>query len=189
VSEPAGTTCSNGGEKVTSGLDTNGDGVLEASEVTSTSYVCNGSNGTNGANGSAGSNGLNSLVDIVSEPVGANCADGGRKITSGLDVNGDGLLENSEVTTTSYVCNGTPGPGITWVDVSGTAAQALANTGYLADNISQVVITLPTSPAVGDLIQVSGIGAGGLEDCPECWADHRDGQPGRGCNRQYLGGA
>jgi hypothetical protein len=132
--------------------------VLEASEVTSTNYVCNGSNG---ASASAGSNGFNSLVDIVSESVGANCAYAGKKITSGLDGNGDGVLENTEVTATSYVCNGAPGPGITWVDVTGTAVLALLNTGYLADNISQVVITLPTSPAVGDLIQVSGIGAGG----------------------------
>jgi photosystem II stability/assembly factor-like uncharacterized protein len=158
VSEPVGTTCTNGGEKVTSGLDGNNDGVLEASEVTSTNYVCNGSNG---ANASAGSNGFNSLVDIVSESVGANCAYAGKKITSGLDGNGDGVLENTEVTAASYVCNGAPGPGITWVDVTGTAVLALLNTGYLADNISQVVITLPTSPAVGDLIQVSGIGAGG----------------------------
>ncbi|MFL6604974.1 MAG: WD40/YVTN/BNR-like repeat-containing protein [Steroidobacteraceae bacterium] len=155
VSEPAGTTCTNGGEKVTSGLDANSDGVLEASEVTSTNYVCN------GRNGNTGSNGFNSLVDIVSEPIGTNCASGGKKFTSGLDVNGDGVLETSEVTATSYVCNGAPGPGITWVNVPGTAAQAQSNTGYLADNISQVLITLPASPAVGDLIQVSGIGAGG----------------------------
>ena len=53
------------------------------------------------------------------------------------------------------------GGGITWVDVTGTNVQAVSNTGYLADNAAQVVIALPVSPSVGDVVQVSGAGAGG----------------------------
>jgi hypothetical protein len=98
VPQSAGASCPSGGEKVTSGLDTNGDGVLEPAEVTSTSYVCN---GTNGTTGSAGSQGLNSLVGIVIEPAGANCSSGGERVTSGLGTNGDGVLQASEVTSTS----------------------------------------------------------------------------------------
>ena len=56
---------------------------------------------------------------------------------------------------------GPAGRGVTWVHVTGTAQQAAANTGYLADNAAQVTITLPAAPAVGDVVQVSGIGAGG----------------------------
>jgi hypothetical protein len=56
---------------------------------------------------------------------------------------------------------GAAGPGITWVDVTGTSAQGASNTGYMADNAAQVTITLPVSPALGDLVQVSGVGAGG----------------------------
>ena len=56
---------------------------------------------------------------------------------------------------------GPAGPGVTWVDATGTSVTALSNTGYMADNAAQVTITLPASPAVGDLIQINGIGAGG----------------------------
>lgn len=44
--EAVGSHCSNGGSQVLAGLDTNGNGVLDASEVLSTQYVCvNGSGG------------------------------------------------------------------------------------------------------------------------------------------------
>lgn len=114
TAESPGANCAAGGRKVESGLD-NGDGggtarngVLEAGEVDATTYVCNGAAGTNGVDG------FNSLVASAAEAIGANCADAGRKITSGLD-NGDGggtarngVLEAGEVDVTSYVCNGRP---------------------------------------------------------------------------------
>lgn len=40
--EPAGANCTAGGVKIESGPDTNGNGTLDANEVTSTQYVCNG---------------------------------------------------------------------------------------------------------------------------------------------------
>jgi hypothetical protein len=154
TAEAAGTNCATGGEKVNAGLDTNGNGILDTSEITTKGYVCNGTNGTNGTNG------LNTLVAIVTEPTGANCTYGGIKVTSGLDTNANGTLDSGEVTTTKYVCNG---PGINWVDVTGTAVQAVSNTGYSADNAARVTITLPATSAMtkDDIIQVSGIGAGG----------------------------
>jgi hypothetical protein len=172
-SEAAGTNCANGGSKVDAGLDANSNGKLDAAEITSTAYVCNGlngSNGSNGTNGTNGTNGLNSLVSIVPEPAGQFCTYGGNKVSSGLDSNANGILDLAEVTASNYVCNGAPGlngtngtngTGIAWVDVTGTSVQAVANTGYMADNAAQVTITLPASPAVGDVIQVSGVGAGG----------------------------
>lgn len=48
--ESAGANCTNGGKKIESGLDSNNSGVLDASEVQATNYVCNGTNGTNGIN-------------------------------------------------------------------------------------------------------------------------------------------
>ena len=51
--------------------------------------------------------------------------------------------------------------GFTWVDVTGTVLQAVSNTGYLADNAAQVSITLPVTPAIGDIILVRGAGSGG----------------------------
>ncbi len=50
-----------------------------------------------------------------------------------------------------------------WVDVTTTSVQAVPNTGYLADSASQVTITLPGSPALGDIVWVSGVGTGGWQ--------------------------
>ena len=53
-------------------------------------------------------------------------------------------------------------PGtVVWQNVTGTSQQAQPNTGYLANNAAQVTITLPIAPHLGDLVRVSGIGAGG----------------------------
>ncbi len=43
--EPAGDNCPNGGNKIEVGLDANGDGDLDADEVYSTFYECNGADG------------------------------------------------------------------------------------------------------------------------------------------------
>ena len=162
--EPAGTNCPAGGKKISVGVDRNTNGVLDLAEQTSSSFVCNGSNGTNGSDGAAGANGTagrNSLIVLGVEAAGANCGHGGSKLSSGLDANANNVLEGAEITTTSYVCNGAPGPGVTWVDVSTTSVQAESSKGYLANNIDQVAITLPVNPSFGDLVQFSGVGAGG----------------------------
>lgn len=177
TSESAGTNCPTGGKKIAAGQDANSNAVLDAGEVSSTAYVCNGTNGTNGANGTNGSNGANglsSLTSIVPEPAGAMCTYGGSKVSNGMDSNANSVLDAAEVTASNYVCNGAPGatgptgatglagPGLMWVNVTGTTQQAAANTGYLANNdISQVTITLPSAPVLGDIVQVSGIGTGG----------------------------
>jgi len=104
VAENAGVNCTAGGSRVTSGLDANGNNVLDALEVSSTAYACHGSNG------SSGSNGINSLVAVVAETAGTNCTAGGSKLTSGLDTNGNAILDLAEVTSTAYVCQGAAGP-------------------------------------------------------------------------------
>jgi hypothetical protein len=65
VVEPDGPNCANGGQAIEIGADTNGNGMLDASEVTSISYVC------------TGMNGMTALVRVDAEPPGASCADGG----------------------------------------------------------------------------------------------------------------
>lgn len=110
--EPSGSYCANGGKRIDMGRDLNGNQLLDASEVTSSARICNGSNGSDGASGSSGSNGSNgqtSLLTMSAEAAGANCANGGRKLSSGLDANSNGTLEASEVSATSYVCNGASG--------------------------------------------------------------------------------
>ena len=46
-SAPA-SVCPTGGITVETGVDTNGNGILDPSEVQNTQYVCNGANGTSG---------------------------------------------------------------------------------------------------------------------------------------------
>jgi OmcA/MtrC family decaheme c-type cytochrome len=99
--EPPGSNCPNGGTKLEVGIDTDGNGTLDPAEVTGTSYICGGS-------------GKNTLVKTSPEPAGANCAFGGEKIETGLDANGDGTLQPTEVNaaSTSYVCNIAPSGAI-----------------------------------------------------------------------------
>jgi hypothetical protein len=67
-------------------------------------------------------------------------------------------LKADNATTAAYALN-----SINWIHVTGTSQQAAANGGYVANNASMVTITLPpsTSLSVGDVIRVSGVGAGG----------------------------
>ena len=53
--------CPAGGTTIASGLDSNGNGVLEEGEITSRQDVCNGSNGVNGVNGTNGAAGVNGV--------------------------------------------------------------------------------------------------------------------------------
>jgi len=162
VDEPVGSlNCPAGGKKITSGLDISNFGILDPTEVTSTSYVCN---------GIQGSSGLNSLSITAPEPMGIHCQYGGMRLQVGLDKSRDGILDPNEITSTDYACNGAPGatgatgpagPGITWFNVTGTAWQMASNTGYLANNAAQVTLTLPASAAIGDMVQVTGAGTGG----------------------------
>ncbi|MFN5207960.1 MAG: hypothetical protein ACK5D8_00585, partial [Bacteroidota bacterium] len=70
-----------------------------------------GATGPAGANGTNGSNGQNALVKTTNESAGANCATGGVKVEYGLDANGNGTLDASEINAslTKYVCNGAVG--------------------------------------------------------------------------------
>lgn len=91
-----GQRCEYGGVKVSSGYDTNGDGVID--EVDSVSYACN-----------AKVDGFDSLLEIEpTAPAGA-CSQGGSTIHSGLDTNNNGQLDASEITATNYVCDGVKG--------------------------------------------------------------------------------
>jgi len=112
--ESTGANCADGGVRIESGLDLNGDGILEANEVTETSYMCNG---------------IASLVNVVPEPAGSNCSAGGQAIQTGVDTNGDGILEPSEVQHTVYVCNGNVMSGVSVDAGRELAVDALVDAG------------------------------------------------------------
>jgi hypothetical protein len=68
VVEPIGTNCSNGGFKITSGIDLNRNGSLDANEIQQTKYLCNGIDG-------AYDKQINfKLYDGISSPNGASLA-------------------------------------------------------------------------------------------------------------------
>jgi hypothetical protein len=48
-----------------------------------------------------------------------------------------------------------------WQTAAGTSQQAQSNTGYVVTNATQVTVTLPAAPNVGDTVRVSCPGAGG----------------------------
>lgn len=173
-SEPSGANCAAGGKAISVGADGNANGLLEASEISSTRYVCN------STDGGAVVDELNTLVSVVSEAAGANCVHGGSRVDKGLDSNANGVLDAGEVSATNYVCNSPPAATFPWVDVTGTAVQAQPNTGYIARNdAAQVVVTLPASPAVGDVVRVKGAGLGG-------WTIAQN--PGQAVDTKSLGG-
>lgn len=99
--EAAGANCATGGQKITAGPDKNGDGIFDANEIEQTEYVCNGADGAVG---------LNSLASVTTEAAGANCANGGLRIDLGLDDDASATLEAGEVDATRYVCDGAVGP-------------------------------------------------------------------------------
>ncbi len=94
--EAPGTGCASGGIRIDAGLDSDGNGAVSASEVSSTQYVCAGA-----ADSSA------TLVQMRDEPSSAYCTAGGKAIKVGMDGNANGQLEAAETSSTGYVCNGT----------------------------------------------------------------------------------
>ncbi len=93
--EPVGENCNSGGLKIISGIDLNNNGILDMDEIDETKYICN---------GQSGSDGILSLMNILPEPAGENCSNGGYKIISGLDINQNSNLDENEIQNTEYLC-------------------------------------------------------------------------------------
>lgn len=94
----AGSACGIfGGIRVRTGLDLDGDGILDVpSEVEQTSYVCNGQDGFNAL--------------ISTQDAGSACGSyGGVRINVGLDTDFDLVLDSAEIDSWDYVCNGFDG--------------------------------------------------------------------------------
>lgn len=94
--ESAGGNCADGGKKIESGIDSDGDGQLDPEEVADTRYVC------------AAQADPAELVNVVDEPAGENCPNGGVRIETGADSSHNGELESEEVEETRYVCDPDP---------------------------------------------------------------------------------
>lgn len=53
--------------------------------------------------------GTNYLLEILEEPIGENCINGGSKIVSGIDANSNGEIDGNEIENTFFICNGKDG--------------------------------------------------------------------------------
>lgn len=86
-------SCPNGGVKLDLGSDKNGNGNLDSDEITGTSTSCAPPQ---------------SPVLTVVKPTGPSqkCENGGTTVTSGADSNGNGKLDDNEVSSTVEICSG-----------------------------------------------------------------------------------
>ncbi|QYK14620.1 choice-of-anchor I family protein [Shewanella rhizosphaerae] len=97
--------------------------------------ACSGDDGKDGANGSNGTNGASSLVAFTQLPAGdLECPLGGQMIQTGLDLNGNGVLDSDEVNAeqTQYLCRET---------VSGLSAELVGRyeSGVYGQSAAEIV--------------------------------------------------
>ena len=65
------------------------------------------------------------------------------------------------VIVTEYIASSTLTLALPWTNVTGTSQAMAVNNGYIANNAGLVTLTLPATAALGTLLAVSGLGAGG----------------------------
>ncbi|WP_436517866.1 DUF7151 family protein [Ekhidna sp. To15] len=129
--------------------------------------------------GTDGLDGQSTLVNVSDEPAGDNCATGGLRIETGIDVNLSGTLEADEVQSVSYVCDGESlaDEGQTYLvitgDITNEEAQAKVDT-EVGENTQLIIIKNTTQltsleiPQVESLVElvVEGNKALGTLDLP-----------------------
>ena len=148
------TACPSSGITIQSGVDANGDQVLNALEASNEQFICN------GVNGAIGAVSLSPLISVNPEPIGVNCTSGGSQVNVGLDVNRNSILDHSEITSVSYVCNGYVGTnganGVTG-DVGATGSNGVAG----ATGTVGATGTNGTAGATGSTGATGSVGATG----------------------------
>lgn len=119
-------TCASGGTVITTGIDQNADGLLTEDEAPATATLCNGADGVNGQDGTngtdgvdgtdgangkdgqdgtAGNDGLTPLIKVETIAAGDICPNGGQKVTSGIDADGDAVID-AATAAEATICNG-----------------------------------------------------------------------------------
>ncbi|NOK14632.1 DUF7151 family protein [Corallococcus exercitus] len=90
--EPHGVNCALGGQAVESGLDRNANGQLDDGEVAIADFVC-------------ATSVANVLLRVRPVAPGEKCPLGGQLSHAGHDANGNGLLEDEEISQEVYACD------------------------------------------------------------------------------------
>jgi hypothetical protein len=92
-------------------------------------------------------------------------------VGSTLAVLGNQAIKGNLVTTGSVsagsffgyggTLTGITSSSFTWSEVTGTSQAIVKSNGYVANNVSRVIFTLPASAAIGDTFKITGKGTGG----------------------------
>lgn len=105
--------CNEGGSRLHTGFDVDGNGLLDVGERMDSVVVCNGMQGLSGPQGQRGENGMDAVpqrMETTVLPVGnATCPEGGLVLHSGLDLNLNQNLDAEETVNQTVVCNGLVG--------------------------------------------------------------------------------
>jgi hypothetical protein len=90
--------CPAGGVRITTGSDTDRDGILDGGEVSRVEHACD------GAQGPPGNNSLIRMSRVG--PGQSGCPNEAILVEAGVDQDTDGVLSDAEVTSRQYVCDG-----------------------------------------------------------------------------------
>ncbi len=105
--------CNEGGFRVHTGFDVDGNGRLDVGERMDTITLCHGMRGLSGPQGQPGTEGVDAApqrLEMSTLPVGnITCPEGGVEMTSGLDENLNDELDSSEIVNQTVLCNGRVG--------------------------------------------------------------------------------
>jgi hypothetical protein len=122
-----------------------GAGTFNGNAVTQHSLLLGGANSHTINNLGVATNGQIPIGSTGADPVLATLSAGtGVTITNGA----------GSITVSSS------GGGLTWVDVTGITQAMAVNTGYIADNVGLVTMTLPATAAQGTVVAVAGGNSG-----------------------------
>ena len=93
--EGAQGNCSNGSAKIEILVN----GVVDDAQ---TQYICNGADGQSERD-------IHNALVATSDEIGENCINGGIRLDFGLDTNDNGMLDDEEILSFHYICNGSNG--------------------------------------------------------------------------------
>ena len=93
--EGAQGNCSNGGAKIEILVN----GVVDDAQ---TQYICNSADGQSERD-------IHNALVATSDEIGENCINGGIRLDFGLDTNDNGMLDDEEILSFHYICNGSNG--------------------------------------------------------------------------------
>jgi hypothetical protein len=124
------------------------------------------SNGANAVTGLATANSAVLVTNSTGVPAWSGTLTNGQVIigSSGATPTAATLTQGSGVTITNgagTITIAATAVSMAWTTVSGTTQAAAVNNGYITNNAGAVTVTLPTTFAIGDVVIIKGLGAGG----------------------------